>query len=158
MTIISEWELPDQRGLRGIVMHNPDYAEALLPSERFSDEYASDAEFFESRTEYDDPAGRGAHSKALKMRMASISAGWETPSSGEELHAAIHAGEPDDRQIAVIRSWEAETDEHEIFEAFLEQAYSFKALAAALHRAGLERCKSAAFMNQFAANREDGDG
>lgn len=155
MALVSEWELPGQDGLRGVVMYNPDYAEELLPAERFDDEYATDDEFLRSRTRYDDPAHRGRNSKALKMRMHSISAGWRRSSSGEEIHDAIHAPEPTARQVAVIRAWEAGIDPHDIFEGFLEQAYSFRGLAAALHRAGLRKCASAAFLNVFAAKKRE---
>ena len=155
MALVNEWELPGQDGLRGVVMYNPDYAEELLPAERFSDEYTTDDEFLQSRTRYDDPAHRGRNSKALKMRMYSISAGWRRSSSGEEIHDAIHSAEPNARQVAVIRAWEAGIDPHEIFEGFLEQAYSFRELAAALHRAGLQKCASAAFLNVFAVKKRE---
>ena len=150
MAIITEWELPRQDGLRGLVLYNPEHAEVLLPPDRFSDDYVSESEFLESRAWHHDVRDKGLSSKVLRMRMASSTAGWRNPSSGEELYHAIHALEPTARQTAVVRSWEAEVDDFEIFEAYLDQAYSFRVLAAALHRSGLVRCKSAAFLNKFA--------
>lgn len=150
MAIVSEWDLPRQDSLYGVVMYNPDYAESLEPAGRFSDEYATDEMFFNSRARFDDPADRGVKSKALRVRVATSMAGWRQPPSGKELYEAIHASRPTTRQKVLIRAWEAEADDFDLFGGFQEQAYSLRQLVAALHRAGVRRCRAASFLNQFA--------
>lgn len=150
MPIISEWELPRQDGLYGVVRYNPEYAESLEPAELFSDEYAPEEMFLDSHGPFDDPADRGPRSKALRMRVATSTAGWRRPPSGRELYDAIHAIEPTTRQKVLIRTWEAEATDFDLFGGFQEQAYSLRELVAALHRAGVRRCRAASFLNQFA--------
>lgn len=155
MAIVSEWDLPRQDGLYGVVLYNPDYAESLEPAGEFSDEYATDEMFFNSRGRFDDPADRGPRSKALRVRVSTSMAGWRQPPSGQELHEAIHSSAPTTRQKALIRAWEAEADDFDIFGGFQEQAYSLRQLVAALHRAGVRRCRAASFLNQFARKTKE---
>lgn len=150
MPIVSEWELPRQDGLYGVVTYNPDYAETLKPAELFSNEYATEEMFVSSHGPFDNLADRGPRSKALRMRVMTSMAGWRRPPSGEELYHAIHAKEPTDRQKILIRAWEAEATDFDLFGGFQEQAYSLQELVAALNRAGVRRCRAAAFLNQFA--------
>ena len=81
-------------------------------------------------------------------------AGWAEPPTGEEFHAAIRAAEPSRRQIAILDAWASQAAWTEVLQAWVEHAYTLRELAAALHRAGLARCRLAATLNRWATHAE----
>ncbi len=48
--------------------------------------------------------------------------------------------------------WATETHWRELMQAWAEEAYTLQELVAALHRAGLARCRSARVLNRWAAH------
>ena len=150
-------EVPDDLltpGLREVAartVHRPTEV-ALLPAERFSN---APAEEWHRRI-IDTPSGADKtreHSRAVQLRFATSCAGWETRPTAAEFYAAVRAERPTDRQIAILDTWATEAEWDELLEAWTEHAYTFYELAAALHRAGLTRCRAAAALNGWATYR-----
>ena len=105
----------------------------LLPAEAFSDEPAGEAVF---RRLCAPEAPRGRHAWAVRRRIMSSCAGWaERPTAGE-FYDAVRASRPTDRQQAIVRTWGAEATLEDLVEAWAQQAYTFRQLVRALHRAG----------------------
>ena len=76
--------------------------------------------------------------------------GWEQRPSSNELYEAIRARTPTQRERAILECWASEAEWEELLQAWTEHAYTFRELAAALHRAGLSRCRAAAALNSWA--------
>ena len=104
----------------------------LLPAEAFSDEPAGEAVFrrlFAPET----PSGRRAW--AVHRRIMSSCAGWEERPTAGEFYDAVRASRPTDRQKVIVRMWGAEATLEDLVEAWAQQAYTFRQLVRALHRA-----------------------
>ena len=67
-----------------------------------------------------------------------------------EFYEAVRAEVPTERQRALLDTWATEAEWEELLAAWTEHAYTFHELAAALHRAGLLRCRAAAALNRWA--------
>lgn len=122
----------------------------LLPADRFSDEPAADwqRKLIHSPTRADCLRDR---SRAVRFRLLSSCAGWRRPPTSEEFYAAVRASAPSERQTAILDTWAAEAEWHELLTAWAEHAYTLRELAAALHRAGLARCHAADALNRWAS-------
>ena len=118
----------------------------LLPSERFADTPASPLE----RQSIKAPTGAddtGRHSRTVRLRLAKSRAGWPRRPTSAEFYDAVRAETPTDRQRAILGTWAAEAEWHELILAWTEDAYGFRELVAALHRAGYSRCQAARPLN-----------
>ena len=82
-------------------------------------------------------AGRKA--KAVRVRIARSTAGWPVRPTADEFYEAIHAPYPSHRQAAIVAMWAQEAEPREMFSAWVQRAYSWRTLVAALHRHGLNR-------------------
>ena len=98
--------------------------------------------------------GSGADSPTVQLWLGCRCAGWAEPPTGEEFHAAIRAAEASRRQVAVLDAWANLATWTEALQAWAEHAYTLRELAAALHRAGLARCRLAAILNRWATQAE----
>ena len=58
----------------------------------------------------------------------------------------------DRRQVAILDAWAYQAAWTEALQAWAEHAYTLRELAAALHRAGLARCRLAATLNRWATH------
>ena len=104
----------------------------LMPAEAFSDEPASETAF-RRLCAPDTPRGRNAW--AVHRRIMSSCAGWKQRPTAAEFYDAIRANEPTDRQQSILRMWGAEATLGDLVEAWAQQAYTFRQLVRALHRA-----------------------
>lgn len=105
---------------------------ALLPPDAFSDQPAG-AAAFRRLCEPATPCGRNAW--AIHRRIMSSCAGWAQRPTADEFYEAVRARTPSDRQKTIIRMWGAEATVAEIIEAWVQRAYTWRELVAALHRA-----------------------
>ena len=104
----------------------------LLPAEAFSDEPAGEAVF---RRLCGPETPRGRHAWAVHRRIMSSCAGWEKHPTAGEFYDAVRASRPTDRQKVIVRMWGAEATLEDLVEAWAQQAYTFRQLVRALHRA-----------------------
>ena len=120
--------------------------QVLAPAEAFDDRLADDA--FRRRFHPNhDPKRTGRHSRAVEGRLASSCASWREKPDSVEFNDALHAKEPTRRQAEIIDVWLQEAEREEMIVAWAEGAYSWRMLAAAIHRAGLTRSPRCADIN-----------
>ena len=130
-----------------------DRTEMLLPAGCFDAEPAG--ERYTRLLRPDAPGeGSGAASPTIQLWLGCRCAGWVEPPTAEEFRAAIRAAEPSRRQIAILDAWANQAAWTEALQAWAEHAYTLSELAAALHRAGLARCRLAATLNRWATHVE----
>lgn len=130
-----------------------DRIETLLPPGCFDAEPAG--ERYTELLRADVPGrGSGADSPTVQLWLGCRCAGWAAPPTGEEFHAAFRAAEPSRRQVAILDAWANQAAWTEALQAWAEHAYTLRELAAALHRAGLARCRLAAILNRWATHAE----
>ena len=150
-------EVPSGLGLR-ISYGDPWETEPcdLLPPEAFHGpgESPTDRRSLRERLGVDE-AATGPNSEAVRSRFASCTAGWPRPPTAAELYDAIRAERPSDRQHVVVDAWLREASCGDIVRAWLEEAYSWRELAAAIHRTGHRRHCLNRCLNQFAASVPD---
>ena len=92
----------------------------------------------------------GANSHAVYWRFFSSCAGWPRPPSPEEFYQAIRAEHPSRRQQAVLLVWFCEATDSEILHGWIEEAYTWPMLVAAVHRIGYRRNALNHYLNGFA--------
>ena len=121
----------------------------LLPTERFPDTEAEPwhGAMIGAPT---DPGERGQHSRTVRTRLMLSTAGWKQRPDAAEFYEAVRAEHPTPRQRAILSTWAAEAEWHELLAAWTEHAYTLRELATALHRAELSRCAAAASLNGWA--------
>lgn len=105
---------------------------ALGHPDAFSDEQAG-PEYFKHWPDHD-PACMGPNSEAVARRLASSCAGWAKKPTAAEFYEAIRAQEPTERQKVLLGVWAVEATSLDLFDAWGEQVYTWRSLAAALHR------------------------
>ena len=76
----------------------------------------------------------GPNSRTVRRRLASSCAGWPSPPNVAEFHAAVRSSHPSARQCAIVRTWAREATSGDIVRGWLEEAYTWPVLVAALHR------------------------
>lgn len=96
----------------------------------------------------DDEIGRNSH--AVYWRFFSSCAGWPSPPTPREFYDAIREDNPSRRQRAVLRAWFREATNSEILWGWIEEAYTWPILAAAIHRIGYRRHALNNYLNGFA--------
>lgn len=80
----------------------------------------------------------------MRRRLASSCAGWKPQPTAEEFYEAVHTRSPNGREKQIIETWLQEATREDLLEAWAENAYTWRELARAIHRSGLEespRCK-----------------
>ena len=154
---VDEIEVPDDLPprLRAVVNETP-YRPSeplLLPAERFSGAPAAPLErrLIEAPTA---PEDTGRQSRTVRMRLSRSCAGWRRQPTSREFYEALRAESPTDRERAILEAWATEADWQELLKAWTEDAYTFRQLASALHRAGLPRCRAAGPLNSWASQPE----
>ena len=121
---------------------------ALLPPEAFPDTRPDPVE----REALDGiPAtATGANSRSVRVRLASSCAGWPAPPSAAEFYCAVRSPQPNTRECAIVRAWAREATSGEVVRGWLEEAYSWPILVAALHRTGAGHPALNELLNGFA--------
>ena len=92
----------------------------------------------------------GLNSRTVRRRLASSCAGWPSPPNVAEFHAAVRSAHPDVRQCAIVRTWAREATSGDIVRGWLEEAYTWPILVAALHRADAGHPALNELLNGFA--------
>ena len=77
----------------------------------------------------------GPNSRSVRARLASSCAGWPEPPNAQEFYAAVRAPRPSVRQCAIVCAWAREATSGDVMRGWLEEAYTWPILVAALHRA-----------------------
>ena len=77
----------------------------------------------------------GPNSRTVRARLASSCAGWPVPPDAAEFFAAVRATHPSVRQCAIVSVWAREATSGDVVRGWLEEAYTWPLLVAALHRA-----------------------
>ena len=121
---------------------------ALLAPEHFSDAHAS-AEMKAKLRAATRPDETGANSVTVRGRLSSSCCGWPMQPSVGEFYQALRSDPPTDRQTAILETWAAEADDSELLHAWAEDAYTFRQLAEALHRAGIHRSPMSVRLNNY---------
>ena len=76
----------------------------------------------------------GPNSRTVRARLASSCSGWPSPPDAPEFFVAVRAPQPNVRQYAIVRTWAREATSGDIVRGWLEEAYTWPMLVAALHR------------------------
>lgn len=92
----------------------------------------------------------GPNSRTVRVRLASSCAGWPVPPNAREFHAAVRSTRPTVRQCAILRTWAREATSGDIVRGWLEEAYTWPVLVAALHRTGAGHHALNELLNGFA--------
>lgn len=121
---------------------------ALLTPEHFSDERAT-PEIKAKLKAGTSPQETGPNSVTVRGRLSASCCGWRLPPSVAEFHQAVKSDPPTDREAAILYTWAAEANPSELLLGWVEDAYTFRELAAALHRAGLKRSPMSVHLNHY---------
>ena len=104
-------------------------------------------ELFDSRRGRREPP---AHSSALEVRLARLSAGRRRRITEADLQAALDARRREPAHRRVLFAWLLETTASEINEAVTDGAFTMRRLATALHTQGLEHGPRVQTINTWA--------
>lgn len=74
-------------------------------------------------------------SEAVTRRILSSCAGWPRRPTASEFYDAVRATTPTRREKALISMWAVEASSLDLFDAWGEHVYTWRALVAAFHRA-----------------------
>lgn len=122
----------------------------LAPPEAFDGRAADDA--FRARFHPGhDAAQLGPQSRAVRNRLRASGAGWREKPEPEEFYAAIRAAAPSRRQRRLLACWLQEATREDFLYAWAEGVYTWRLLAAAIHRAGEQTRPRCADINTLAA-------
>ncbi len=109
--------------------------EPLKPSEAFSAKAGSAALRAECGVvRGTDEVGRNALS--VRRRLRSSCAGWKRRPTAGDFYDALRADSPDAVQRSLVGVWMREASDAEVALGWIEEAYTFRDLVAAVHRAG----------------------
>lgn len=126
----------------------------LLPPEAFDGAGESRTDRPAIRRTFGLPeACTGPDSAAVQARFVSCTSGWPNPPSAGELYRAIRSEKPTPREATIIRAWLREATYSDFLLAWVEEAYSWRDLVAAIHRVGYRRNGLNRHLNQLANPR-----
>ena len=115
----------------------------VLPPERFSDAYAPADPKFAGE-------GRGPDAAEIDALLASSCAGWKQRPTPREFYEAVRTLEPSRRQEMIINVLITEAPNDVVALAFLQGAFTWRQLAAAMRRRGLYSARLAQYVNLHA--------
>ena len=138
---------PHAQGIRITRGHQPAPC-PLLPPEAFPDTRPDRAE--RAAVDRIPDHETGPNSRSVRARLASSCAGWPEPPSVQEFYAAVRAPKPSVRQCALVCAWAREATSGDVVRGWLEEAYSWPILVAALHRADAGHHALNELLNGFA--------
>ncbi len=102
---------------------------AVLPPDRFSDEYAAaDPRFPDER--------RGSEARAIAGLLCGACCGWAQSPTAAEFYNAMRTSEPTGRQRAIVSVLIAEGSNDTVALAYLQGAFTWRQLATAMHQHG----------------------
>ena len=142
---------PDEGRLEGHPHHQrPSIFRAvpLLPPEAFPDTRPDRAE--RRAVDRIPDHETGPNSRSVRARLASSCAGWPEPPNAQEFYAAVRSPQPSVRQCAIVCAWAREATSGDVMRGWLEEAYTWPILVAALHRANAGHRALNELLNGFA--------
>ena len=95
----------------------------------------------------------GPNSRTVTSRLRMSCTTWENVPTARDMYNAIHNPKDTDQELGMLFVWFHEADMSEQMYAYLEGAYTWRSLAAALHRNGLIHGEGARRVNRFARLR-----
>ena len=103
-----------------------------------------------------DPRRMRENSRAVEFRLGLSFAGSREQPSARDFYEAVHAREPSERQQAMVYAFVLQATEMDLIRAWTEQAYSWRVLVRALHKAGFDVQQQIRIINEFAEVGEYG--
>ena len=139
-----------RRGMEVVFGAPEDQPTELKPPDAFPgpDEVRPDPELRRQGGVPDEETGPNSH--AVYWRFFSSCAGWPEPPTPQEFYDAVRAPAPTRRQRSVLRTWFREATNSEVFWGWIEEAYTWPILVAAIHRVGYRRNSLSHYLNGFA--------
>ena len=127
----------------------------LGPAEAFSDELAprDPGHWYWPKI---DPRRTRENSRAVEFRLGLSFAGSREQQSTRDFYEAVHAKEPSERQQAIVYAFVMQATERDLIRAWVEQAYSWRVMVCALHKAGFDVYQQIRIINEFAEVGEYG--
>ena len=135
---LREWR---DREVRRRVEEEDDHAEPLAPPSAFSDAYAPEHPEVKGR--------RGRESSTVRGLLGGGCCGWSRPPDAAELYDAMRTRRPTPRQLAVAGAFIGEAGIDDILMAHLEGAFTWRQLAAMLHKLGMETSELSPYLNRW---------
>lgn len=115
----------------------------VLPPERFSNAYApADPNFASER--------RGADAEEIDALLSTCCAGWKQVPTSREFYEAMGTPEPTQREETIINVLITEAPNDVVALAFLQGAFTWRQLAAAMRRRGHYSARLAQYINLHA--------
>ena len=151
--------MPERATETGIADFDDPETLEIIYGEAWRDHLVPDPEEFAERTAIGDlapgaendtpPNKRGPNSDALLFHISSAYAGHPEPPSPEEIYRAFHTPTPTRRTRALIRAWMNDALETDFFDAWRDHCYTWRELAAACRRHGINHGINAPAMNRM---------
>ena len=135
---LREWR---RREIRCRVEEDAARAEPLAPPSAFSDAYAPEHPELEG--------GRGPESSTVRGLLGGGCCGWDRPPDAAELYGAMRTRRPTPRQLAVAGAFIGEAGIDDLLLAHLEGAFTWRQLAAMIHRLGMETSEFSPYLNRW---------
>lgn len=135
---LREWR---RREIRCRVEEDAVRAEPLAPPSAFGDAYAPEHPEAEG--------GRGLESSTVRGLLGGGCCGWDRPPDAAELYAAMRTRRPTPRQLAVAGAFIGEAGIDDLLMAHLEGAFTWRQLAAMIHRLGMETSEFSPYLNRW---------
>ena len=135
---LREWR---DREIRRRVEEDNVRAEPLALPSAFSDAYAPEHPAVKE--------GRGRESSTVRGLLGGGCCGWGRPPDAAELYDAMRTRRPTPRQLAVAGAFIGEAGIDDLLMAHLEGAFTWRQLAAMLHRLGMETSELSPYLNRW---------
>ena len=126
-----------------------DTACAVAPPEAFSPRLAPDG-LAALVNPGADPAWIGERAAALDFVIGRRMCGYSDPPTAKEIYDGLREAEPAGRRRLAVTAWLMESSFEEKLEAWAQQAYSWRMLAAAMGRFGLSGYRQYRLLNTYA--------
>lgn len=135
---LREWR---DREIRRRIAEEGARVEPLAPPSAFSDDYAPQHPEVKG--------GRGRESSTVRGLLAGGCCGWGRPPDAAELYDAMRTRRPTPRQLAVAGAFIGEAGIDDILMAYLEGAFTWRQLAAMIHKLGMETSELSPYLNRW---------
>lgn len=120
--------------------------EPLASPDAFSDDYTPENPEIKGR--------RGRQSSTVEGLLGGGCCGWSRRPNAAELYDAMRADRPTERQMAVAAALIGEAGIDDLLMAHLEGAFTWRQLAAMIHRLGIETTELSTYLNNWTADTE----
>ncbi len=126
----------------------------LAPPEAFSNELADPGVYRRLHPDRDAAMNTGRRSHTVRLVFHSRTAGYRRRPTSDELYDGLRTATPTEKQIDAIQAWVNEATTDEFWSAWTERAYSWRMLAAGLHRVRMPWYETVRMINAHAERLE----